>query len=205
MKKRKLKFFLLPGKTRLKVFMINEIISDAKVRMKKNVIALKAKLVKLRSGRAHPHLLEHIKVNYYNVDIPLNQVATIAIENSRILTVIPWEKSMVGLIEKAIQSADLGLNPSTVGMVIRVPLPLLTEERRRELSCMVRNETEKARVAIRNIRREANHNLKKLLKEKKISKDEEQRGQINIQKLTDEQILEVEKISSQKEADLMAV
>lgn len=185
--------------------MINEIISDAKVRMKKNVIALKAKLVKLRSGRAHPHLLEHIKVNYYNVDIPLNQVATIAIENSRILTVIPWEKSMVGLIEKAIQSADLGLNPSTVGMVIRVPLPLLTEERRRELSRMVRNETEKARVAIRNIRREANHNLKKLLKEKKISKDEEQRGQINIQKLTDEQILEVEKISSQKEADLMAV
>lgn len=204
MKKRKLNFFL-PGKTRLKVFMINEIISDAKVRMKKNVIALKAKLVKLRSGRAHPHLLEHIKVNYYNVDIPLNQVATIAIENSRILTVIPWEKSMVGLIEKAIQSADLGLNPSTVGMVIRVPLPLLTEERRRELSRMVRNETEKARVAIRNIRREANHNLKKLLKEKKISKDEEQRGQINIQKLTDEQILEVEKISSQKEADLMAV
>ncbi len=115
-------------------------------------------------------------MNYYNVDVPLNQVATIAIENSRILTVIPWEKSMVGLIEKAIQSADLGLNPSTVGMVIRVPLPLLTEERRRELSRVVRNETEKARVAIRNIRREANHNLKKLLKEKKSAKTRNNEG-----------------------------
>ncbi|WP_304985395.1 ribosome recycling factor [Coxiella-like endosymbiont] len=185
--------------------MINDIINDAKARMEKSVTVLKTELAKLRAGRAHPSLLEHVKVSYYNVDTPLNQVATIAIENPRMLTVTTWEKSIVGPIEKAIQTADLGLNPSTAGMVIRVPLPPLTEERRRELSRVVRDEAEKVRVAIRNIRREANNDLKELLKEKEISEDEERQAQTNIQKLTDEQISEVEKIASQKEADLMAV
>ncbi|MBT8506349.1 ribosome recycling factor [Coxiella-like endosymbiont of Rhipicephalus sanguineus] len=185
--------------------MINEIINDAKAKMEKSVTAFKTELAKLRAGRAHPSLLEHVKVSYYNVDTPLNQVATIAIENARMLRVTPWEKNMVVPIEKAIQIADLGLHPSTAGMVIRVPLPPLTEERRRELSRVVRDEAEKARVAIRNIRREANNDLKELLKEKEINEDEERRAQTNIQKLTDEQISEVEKIAFQKEADLMAV
>ena len=185
--------------------MINDIANDAKIRMKKSVVALKIKLAKLRAGHTHPSLLEHIKVSYYNVDIPLNQVATIAIANPRMLIVSPWEKSMVGPIEKAIQTADLGLNPSTVGMVIQVPLPPLTEERRKELSRVVRDEAEKARVAIRNIRREINNTLKRLLKEKEISEDEERLVQTNIQKLTNEQILEVDKSASKKEADLMVV
>ena len=185
--------------------MINDIINDARLRMEKSVMALKTELSKLRAGRAHPSLLEHIKVNYYNVDTPLNQVATIAIENSRMLTVTPWEKNMGGAIEKAIQTADLGLNPATVGMVIRVPLPPLTEERRKELSRIVRDEAEKARVAVRNIRREANNDLKELLKGKEISEDEERRAQNSIQKLTGTQIAEVDKIASQKEADLMAI
>lgn len=195
----------LAGERRLKVIMINEIINDAKARMEKSVTALKTELAKLRAGRAHPSLLEQVKVSYYNVNTPLNQVATVAIENARMLTVTPWEKSMVGPIKKTIQTAHLGLNPSIAGMVIRVPLPPLTEERRRELSRMTRDEAEKARVAIRNIRREANNDLKELLKEKEISEDEERRAQTNIQKLTDAQISEVEKIASQKEADLMAV
>lgn len=185
--------------------MINNIINDARLRMEKSVVALKTELSKLRAGRAHPSLLEQIKVNYYNVDTPLNQVATIAIENPRMLTVTPWEKNMIWPIEKAIQTAELGLNPTTVGMVIRVPLPPLTEERRKELSRVVRDEAEKARVAVRNIRREANNELRELLKEKEISEDEERRAQNSIQKLTDAQIAEVNKISSQKETDLMAI
>ena len=185
--------------------MINDIINNARLRMEKSVMALKIELSKLRVGRAHPSLLEHIKVNYYNVDTPLNQVATITIENSRMLTVTPWGKNMVGTIEKAIQKADLGLNPATAGIVIRVPIPPLTEERRKTLSRIVRDEAEKARVAVRNIRREANNALKELLKEKEINEDEERRAQNSIQKLTDTQIVEVDKIASQKEADLMAI
>lgn len=185
--------------------MINDIVNDAKVRMKKSVVALKIKLAKLRAGRAHPSLLEQVKVSYYNVDTSLNQVATISIANPRMLIVSPWEKSMMSPIEKAIRTANLGLNPSTVGMAIQVPLPPLTEERRKELARVVRDEAEKARVAIRNIRRETNNNLKGLLKEKEISEDEEWLMQINIQKFTDEQISEVDKSVSQKEADLMAV
>lgn len=185
--------------------MINDIINDARLRMGKSVMALKTELSKLRAGRAHPSLLEHIKVNYYNVDMPLNQVATIAVENSRMLTVTPWEKNIAGLIEKAIQKADLGLNPMIVGIVIRVPLPPLTEERRKKLSRIVRDEVEKARVAVRNIRREANNDLKELLKAKEIGGDEERRAQNSIQKLTDTQIAEVDKIASQKESDLMAI
>ncbi|ABS76699.1 ribosome recycling factor [Coxiella burnetii] len=185
--------------------MINDIINDSKSRMEKSLGSLKTELAKLRTGRAHPSLLEHIKVDYYNVETPLSQVASIAIENPRTLSITPWEKNMVGPIEKAIQKADLGLNPATVGMVIRVPLPPLTEERRKELARVVREEAEHARVAIRNIRREANNDLKELMKEKEISEDEERRAQTAIQKLTDAQIAEVDKMASQKEADLMAV
>ncbi|AIT63689.1 ribosome recycling factor [Coxiella burnetii] len=185
--------------------MINDIINDSKSRMEKSLGSLKTQLAKLRTGRAHPSLLEHIKVDYYNVETPLSQVASIAIENPRTLSITPWEKNMVGPIEKAIQKADLGLNPATVGMVIRVPLPPLTEERRKELARVVREEAEHARVAIRNIRREANNDLKELMKEKEISEDEERRAQTAIQKLTDAQIAEVDKMASQKEADLMAV
>ena len=185
--------------------MINSIINDAKLHMEKSVSTLKTEILKLRVDRAHPSLLEHIKVNYYNIDTPLNQIATIAIENPRTLTVVPWEKNIVGLIEKAIQKADLGLNPAIVGAAIRIPFPLLTEERRKELSRIVRDEAEKARVAIRNIRREANNDLKELLKEKRISEDEEHHAQNRIQKLTNIQIAEVDKIASQKRADLMTI
>ncbi|WP_267256913.1 ribosome recycling factor [Coxiella endosymbiont of Ornithodoros maritimus] len=185
--------------------MINDIINDSKSRMKKSFGSLKTELAKLRTGRAHPSLLEHIKVDYYNVATPLSQVATIAIENPRTLSITPWEKNMLGHIEKAIQKADLGLNPATVRMVIRVPLPPLTEERRKELARMVRDESERARVAIRNIRREANNDLKELMKGKEISEDEERRAQTAIQKLTDAQIAEVDKMAAQKEADLMAL
>ncbi|QTS83702.1 ribosome recycling factor [Coxiella endosymbiont of Amblyomma nuttalli] len=183
--------------------MINHIINNSRLRMEKSVIALKTELSKLRTGRAHPSLLEHIKVNYYNVNMSLNQVATIVIENSHILAVNPWEKNMVELIEKSIKKSDLGLNPVTVGTVIRVPLPSLTEERRKELSRIVRHEAEKARVAVRNIRREANNELKKLLQEKEISEDEERYAQNSIQKLTNIQVAAVDKMASQKEADLM--
>lgn len=185
--------------------MINSVIDDARLRMGKSVVTLKMEVSKLRVDRAHPSLLEHIKVNHYNIDVSLYQVATIAVENPHMLTVTPWEKNIVGSIEKAIRKADLGLNPMIVGAVIRIPLPPITEERRKELSRIVRDEAEKARVAIRNIRREANNNLKVLLKEKKISEDEERHAQNSIQKLTNIQILEVDKISSQKKSDLMAI
>lgn len=186
--------------------MINNIINDAKSRMEKSLASLKSELAKLRMGRARPSLLEHIKVDYYNVETPLLQVATVTVENPRTLSVTPWEGNMVGLIEKAIQTANLGLNPVTIGTVIRVPLPPLTEERRKELARVVRSEAEKTRVTIRMIRREANHTLKELvIKGKKISEDEERRAQITIQKLTDTQIAEVDKIASQKGTDLMTV
>ncbi len=185
--------------------MINDVMKDATQRMSKSIATLKTELSKLRTGRAHPSLLEHIKVDYYNVETPLHQVATVAIENARTLSITPWEKTMVAPIEKAIRTSDLGLNPTTAGTVIRVPLPSLTEERRKELTKVVRDEAEKARVAIRNIRREANNDFKELLKEREITEDDERRAQNSMQKLTDEHIAEVDKIASQKETDLMAV
>lgn len=185
--------------------MINDVINHAKSHMEKSLTALKNELSKLRTGRAHPSLLEHLKVDYYQVPTPLNQVANITIENPRMLVVTPWEKNMVGPIEKAIQSADLGLNPATVGMVIRVPLPALTEERRKDLVRVVHDEAEKARVAIRHIRRDANNSFKELLKEKAITEDDERRAETLMQKLTDSHIVEVDKIVAQKESDLMAV
>lgn len=174
-------------------------------RMKKTIEALQNELAKLRTGRAHPSLLEHIRVTHYGNEVPLNQVASVTIGDSRTLVVSPWEKTMVQAIEKAIMTADLGLNPATAGTVIRVPLPPLTEERRKEMVKLVKNEAENARVAIRNARRDANNQLKDLLKKKEISEDDERRSQENIQKLTDKYIAEIDKLGQVKEKELMEV
>lgn len=176
---------------------------DAKARMGKSVEALKGELIKLRTGRAHTSLLDHITVSYYGSDVPLNQVSTVTVSDPRTLGVTPWEKKMVPAVEKAIMNSDLGLNPVTSGDIIRVPLPALTEERRRDMTRVVRHEAENARVAIRNIRRDANHTLKNLTKEKEISEDEERRAEEEVQKLTDSFIAEVDTIIKEKEAELM--
>src|SRR3990167_7526869 len=185
--------------------MINDIIKDTKERMIRSIEALKITLAKLRTGRAHPSLLDHIKVPYYGNDAPLNQVANITVENARTLLVSPWEKNMVQPIEKAIRESDLGLNPSSAGQAIRVPLPVLTEQRRKELVRVIRDEVEQAKVAIRNIRRDANQDCKDLLKEKDISEDDERRAETSIQKLTDEYIAEVGKLLEKKEAEIIEV
>lgn len=185
--------------------MINDIKKDAELRMGKSVEALKQDLSKVRTGRAHTSLLDHIRVSYYGSEVPLSQVATVSVAEARMLTVTPWERNMVTAVEKAITSSDLGLNPSTAGNVIRVVLPALTEERRRDMVKIVRAEAETARVAIRNIRREALTSVKELLKEKEIGEDEERRAQDDIQKLTDRYIAGVEKVLQEKEADLMEV
>jgi ribosome recycling factor len=185
--------------------MIEEIKQDARVRMQKSIEALKHELTKIRTGRAHPSLLDHIKVDYYGSEVPLTQAANIVAEDSRTLSVTPWEKSMVQVIEKAIMTSDLGLNPNTAGTVIRIPMPPLTEERRKDLVKVVRAEGEGARVAVRNIRRDANNDLKELLKEKEISEDDERRAMDDIQKLTDEFVKEVDKLLTVKEAELMEI
>lgn len=185
--------------------MIEDIKKDAAARMAKSIDSLKHDLVKLRTGRAHTSLLDHITVSYYGSDVPLNQVASITIGDARTLVVTPWEKNLVPAIEKAILASDLGLNPATAGTVIRIPLPPLTEERRRDLIKLVRQEGENARVAVRNIRREANADLKELLKEKEITEDEERRAQEAIQKLTDKAIGDVDKVLAAKEAELMEI
>lgn len=185
--------------------MIDDVRKDASTRMAKSVEALKHELSKLRTGRAHPSLLDHITVPYYGSDTPIKQVANVTVEDARTLAVTPWEKDMVKAVEKAILTSDLGLNPATAGTVIRVPLPPLTEERRRDLTRVVRHEGESARVAIRNIRRDANSDLKDLVKEKLISEDDERRGQDAIQKLTDRFVAEVDKAVEAKEADLMSI
>ncbi len=185
--------------------MINEIKKDADTRMGKSIEALKGELTKLRTGRAHTSLLDHITVDYYGNPTPLSQVATITISDARTLTVTPWEKNMVGPVEKAIMTSDLGLNPATSGSVIRVPLPPLTEERRKDMIRIVRHEGEQAKVAIRNIRRDANSDIKALLKEKEITEDEERQAEEAIQKLTDKHIAEVDRLLEDKEKDLMAL
>ena len=185
--------------------MINEIKKNATERMQKSLEALKQELTKLRTGRAHTSLLDHITVSYYGSEVPLSQVANVAVADSRLLTVTPWEKTMVQAIEKAILTSDLGLNPATSGTVIRVPLPPLTEERRRDMIKVVRGETEGGRVAIRNIRRDANNEIKNLLKDKKISEDDERRAQDEIQKITDKYIGEIDKLLEAKEKELMEV
>ena len=185
--------------------MIEDIKKDAAARMAKSIDSLKHDLVKLRTGRAHTSLLDHLTVSYYGSDVPLNQVASITIGDARTLVVTPWEKNLVPAIEKAILASDLGLNPVTAGTVIRIPLPPLTEERRRDLIKLVRQEGENARVAVRNIRREANADLKELLKEKAITEDEERRAQEAIQKLTDKAIGDVDKVLAAKEAELLEI
>ena len=183
--------------------MIEDITKDAEQRMKKSVEALKTELTKLRTGRAHTSLLDHINVDYYGSEVPLSQVASITVSDARTLTVTPWEQNMVGAVEKAIIKSDLGLNPASAGKVIRVPLPPLTEERRKDMIRVVRQEGENARVAVRNIRRDANSDFKSLQKEKEITEDEERQAQDAIQKLTDKYIKDVDVVLEAKEQDLM--
>jgi ribosome recycling factor len=185
--------------------MTAEIRKFAEQKMQKSLEALKLDLGKVRTGRAHTGLLDHITVDYYGTPTAINQVANVTLADARTITVAPWEKKMLSAIEKAIRNSDLGLNPVTVGELIRVPMPSLTEERRRDLTRIVKHEAENARVAMRNIRRDANAHLKELLKEKKIAEDEERRGQDEIQKLTDRYIAEIEKALQTKEAELMAI
>ena len=185
--------------------MISDIHKDAQARMTKSVEALRHDLSKVRTGRASTALVDHLKVNYYGSDMPLSQVASIAINDARSLTITPWEKQMVGPVEKAILASDLGLTPNTAGTVIRINLPALTEERRKELSKHVHGEGEDAKVAIRNIRRDANHHVKELLKDKQITEDEASKSEIDIQKLTDKAIKDVDDVVRSKEQELMAV
>jgi ribosome recycling factor len=185
--------------------MIDDIKKDAAERMGKSVDALVEGLAKVRTGRAHPSLLDHLTVSYYGSDVPLKQVANIGVEDARTLTVQPYEQQMVSAVEKAIMESDLGLNPNTAGTLMRVPMPPLTEERRRDMTKIVRHEAEQARVAIRNIRRDANQDLKSLVKEKLISEDDERRGHEIIQKLTDQHVKEIDEILEKKEKDLMSV
>jgi len=184
---------------------INEIHSDADTRMSKSIDSLKQELMKVRTGRAHTSLLDSITVDYYGNETPLNQVANISILDSRTLSIQVWEKQMTPVVEKAILKSDLGLNPATSGDLMRIPLPPLTEETRKNLIKVVRHEGENAKVAVRNIRRDANGSLKELEKEKEISEDEERRGQDNIQKLTDEHVKKIDKILAVKEKDLMEI
>jgi ribosome recycling factor len=184
---------------------IDKIKKDADARMMKSVETLKNDLGKLRAGRAHPGLLDQVRVDYYGQRSPLSQVANVVASDARTLTVTPWDKGLVSAIEKAIRESDLGLNPAPAGAVIRVPLPALTEERRKELGKHVRTEGESARVAIRNVRRDANQHLKDLLKKKVITEDEDKRAEGEIQKATDKFIAEIDKLVAAKEHDLMQV
>ena len=184
--------------------MIDEIKSDAAERMSKSIQALEGVLAKLRTGRAHPSLLEHIMVPYYGADTPLRQVASVSVEDARTLVVQPFEQTMVKAVEKAIMESDLGLNPNTAGTVMRIPLPPLTEERRRDMIRVVRHEGEQARVAVRTIRRDANNDLKELVTEKLITEDDERRGQDISQKLTEQHVKEIEQRLEVKEEELMS-
>ena len=185
--------------------MLEEIKKDAGQRMTKSVASLKQELTKLRTGRAHTSLLDHITVEYYGSQVPLNQVANVGVEDSRTLTVTPWEKDMVSVIEKAIMNSNLGLNPASAGVVIRVPLPALTEERRKDMIKVVRHEAEGGRVAIRNIRRDALGDIKDLLKEKMIGEDDEHRAHDEIQAITDKYVAEIDGILAGKEAELLEI
>ena len=185
--------------------MIEEILNDAEARMGKSVDSLRTELTKIRTGRAHPSLLDQIMVDYYGTDTPINQVANVTVEDSRTLAVAPWEKQMVSVVEKAIMNSGLGLNPSTAGNLIRIPMPPLTEERRRELVKVVKGEGENAKIAIRNIRRDANSDFKDLLKEKEISEDESRQAEDNIQKHTDKFVTSVDEVIAVKEKELMEI
>jgi ribosome recycling factor len=183
--------------------MISDIKKEAEQRMQRGVEAFKEDLRKLRTGRAHAGLLEHVMVDYYGTNVPVKQTANVSVEDARTLVVTPWEKKMVGAVEKAILNSGLGLNPVTAGQVIRVPLPPMTEERRRDLVKVVRQHAESGRVALRNVRREALGDLKDLLKEKMIAEDDERRGQDEIQKLTDRYVASVDALLKDKESEIM--
>lgn len=185
--------------------MIADVKKSAEQKMQKSFEALKTDLGKVRTGRAHAGILDHVEIDYYGAAMPINQVANVTLIDARTIGVAPWEKKMVGPIEKAIRDSGLGLNPATTGEIIRVPMPPLTEERRRELIKVVKNEGENAKIAVRNIRRDANNTLKELVKNKEISDDDERRAQEDIQRLTDKFIGDIEKTLQVKEADLLAV
>jgi ribosome recycling factor len=185
--------------------MLEDLKRDAAARMQKCVLSFQGDLRKLRTGRAHPSLIEHLKVDYYGSDVPLQQVASISVEDARTLVVSPWEKGVVAAIEKAIYKSELGLTPNTAGTVIRVPLPPLTEERRRDITKVVRHDAENARVSVRSVRRDALADLKESLKEKLISQDDERRGQDEVQKLTDRYIAEIDQLLQAKEKEMLQV
>ncbi len=185
--------------------MLDEIKKDAGDRMAKSVAALQQELTKIRTGRARTSLLDHITVEYYGSQVPLNQVSNVGVEDSRTLTVTPWEKDLVQAIEKAIMNSDLGLNPASAGTVIRVPLPALTEERRKDMIRIVRQEAEGGRIAIRNIRRDALHDIKELLKEKMIGEDDERRAEGDVQTITDKFVGQIDRTLADKESELMEV
>jgi ribosome recycling factor len=185
--------------------MIADVKKDAQVRMQKCVESLHAAFVKVRTGRANPALLEQVRVDYYGNEVPLSQAATVTVEDVRTLSVTPWDKGLVGPIEKAILASDLGLNPNTAGTVIRIVLPPLTEERRRDLIKIIKSEAEQARVAVRSVRRDANQQIKELAKEKLINSDDEKRGEQEVQKLTDQFVAKVEEAVAAKERELLAI
>ena len=185
--------------------MLTEIQNDARVRMSKSLEALRHELAKIRTGRAHPSLLEHVHVDYYGSDVPIGQAASVTVEDARTLSVSPWDKNMVQPIEKAILKSDLGLNPATAGQVIRIPLPPLTEERRLELGKVVHHEGENAKIAIRNIRRDANHHIKELLREKEISEDAERKAESEIQDVTNTAVIKVDEIVAEKEKEILEI
>lgn len=185
--------------------MIDEILEDAELRMSKSLDSLRTELTKIRTGRAHPSLLDHLTVEYYGAQTPLSQVANISVEDARTLSITPWEKDMVAAIEKSIMKSDLGLNPATAGTIIRIPMPQLTEERRQDLVRVVRNEAENARIAVRNIRRDANGDFKDLLKEKEITEDERRQAEDRVQKSTDKFVAKIDEVLAGKEKELMEV
>jgi len=185
--------------------MIDEIFNDAEIRMKKSIEVIKQDMAKIRTGRATPSLLDHISVDYYGSEVPVTQAATVGVVDSRTLSIQPWEKNMIPVIEKAILESQLGLNPVTSGQVIRIPLPPLTEERRVEMTKLVRQEGENGKVAIRNIRRDAIHHARELLKEKEISSDQEKVAESNLQQITDEHIGLIEKLITAKETEVLEV
>ena len=185
--------------------MINEVIKDAEDRMKKSLTALDVAFNRIRTGRAHPSILDSVRVNYYGSEMPLSQVANVIVEDARTLMINPWEKKMMQKIEKAIMKSDLGLNPSNNGSTIRVPMPMLTEQTRREYTKQAKGEAENARVGVRNIRRDANSHCKDFLKDKKISEDDARRAELSIQKLTDSYIAQIDKKYTDKEKDLLSI
>ena len=185
--------------------MISDVRKSAEQKMTRSIETLKADLAKVRTGRAHTGLLDHIHVDYYGTSMPLAQVANVTLADPRTIGVTPWEKKMIPVVEKAIRESDLGLNPATSGEMIRVPMPALTEERRKELIKVVHKEAEAAKIAVRNVRRDANEQLKKLLKDKQCSEDDERRAHDELQKLTDRFVAEVDRLLQAKEADLMAI